>query len=284
MTVSRKRLPILIFALATFIFFAATPQSEAQGLRGRRFVRPVFVGGFYYADPFWFDAYQLYPYPYGPYPPYGYSAVDPGSAIRIEATPKEAAVYVDGYYAGIVDDFDGMFQRLRVAPGEHEITLYREGYRTARQKIYLTPDSTFKIRYNMDRLAAAETSEPPPATAPPAMPPPPVAQAPQGPPPPAPRGPMRRRRPPNAPPPGNAPTAESSYGTLAIRVQPASANVLVDGERWQGPNGQDRLLVEVSEGPHRVEIQKDGYETFSSDVQVRRGETTPLNVSLRTRQ
>jgi hypothetical protein len=28
------------------------------------------------------------------------------------ATPKEAAVYVDGFYAGVVDDFDGVFQSL----------------------------------------------------------------------------------------------------------------------------------------------------------------------------
>ena len=31
--------------------------------------------------------------------------------------PSEARVYVDGYYAGTVDDFDGLFQRLNVSPG-----------------------------------------------------------------------------------------------------------------------------------------------------------------------
>ena len=30
--------------------------------------------------------------------------------------PAEARVYVDGYYAGTVDDFDGLFQRLNVSP------------------------------------------------------------------------------------------------------------------------------------------------------------------------
>ena len=48
-------------------------------------------------------------------------------------------------------------------------------------------------------------------------------------------------------------------------------------------NAQDRLLVELSEGQHRVQIQRDGFEAFASDVAIRRGETTPLNVSLRTR-
>jgi hypothetical protein len=34
---------------------------------------------------------------------------------------------------------------------------------------------------------------------------------------------------------------------------------------------------------HRVEIRKDGYETFASAVQIRRGETATLNVALPAR-
>ena len=52
-------------------------------------------------------------------------------------TPRDAEVYVDGYYAGDVDDFDGTFQRLRVEPGEHEIEIYKDGFRPFRQKVYL---------------------------------------------------------------------------------------------------------------------------------------------------
>lgn len=66
-------------------------------------------------------------------------------------------------------------------------------------------------------------------------------------------------------------------------MQPGDATVIIDGERWAGPQGQERLVVEVAEGPHRVQIQKDGFETYSADLTVRRGEATPLNVSLRTR-
>lgn len=76
----------------------------------------------------------------------------------------------------------------------------------------------------------------------------------------------------------------SNFGTLAIRVQPPGADVLIDGERWQGPDGQRRLVVEVAEGSHKVEIRKDGYENFTADVTVRRGEVTPLNVSLPARE
>jgi hypothetical protein len=57
-------------------------------------------------------------------------------------TPRDAEVYVDGYYAGNVDDYDGSFQRLRVEPGEHEIAIFRDGYRAFRQKVYLARDNT----------------------------------------------------------------------------------------------------------------------------------------------
>src|SRR5437762_3194969 len=44
------------------------------------------------------------------------------------------------------------------------------------------------------------------------------------------------------------PAVDSSYGALSIRVQPAGAMVFIDGERWEGPDAQERLVVSVSEG------------------------------------
>jgi hypothetical protein len=297
---------IWIIALATVIACVGWPaRADAQGRRGyggggyRGGGRVVVVSGYrgFYADPFWFGAvydpwygfgYQ-YPYPYGPYPPFPYRySYDPGGEIRVEVTPKQAEVYVDGYYAGIVDDFDGVFQRLPVEPREHEIALYLDGYRTVHQKIYVTPRNTFKLKYAMEKLGPGEQPEPRPE---PVNPPqqtqgtgqPPMR--PQGPPPG--RGPAGRRMPPPQQPPQNSPpgaagSEASAFGTIAIRVQPADVDVLIDGEKWRGPDAQDRLLVQVSEGRHTVEIQKAGYRTYVTEVEVRRGETTPLNVSLRT--
>ena len=54
---------------------------------------------------------------YPGYPMYRYAP--PESDVRVDVEPKEASVYVDGYFAGKVDEFDGAFQRLRVEPGEH---------------------------------------------------------------------------------------------------------------------------------------------------------------------
>ena len=80
------------------------------------------------------------------------------------------------------------------------------------------------------------------------------------------------------------PAAAQGFGSIAIRVQPLGADVLIDGERWQGPEGSAPLVVQVSEGSHRVEVRKDGYVGYSTDVEVRQGETSRLNVSLPVRR
>jgi hypothetical protein len=281
---------VVIAALGFTGALTLASTSSAQGFRGRRVVAraPVFVGGGYYSpywlyDPWFGFGYQ---YPWGPYPypspyPYRYYNVDLGAAMRIEVTPHEAEVYLDGYYAGIVDDFNGVFQRLRARPGQHEIVLYLDGYRTVHQKLYLTPKNTIKVKYAMERLGAGEQPEARPEAPPPPPPPPPqVGQPPLMPPPGMPGGGPATRRPPQGPPRGNV----SAYGTLAIRVQPIDADVLIDGELWHTQEAPDRLTIEVAEGPHTVEIRKAGYRPFVTQAQVRRGESTPLNVSLRAQE
>ena len=219
-----------------------------------------------------------------PYPAYRYAARD--SAVRFDVKPHETAVYLDGYYAGVVDDFDAWFQRLYTAPGGHEITLYLPGYRTYTERVYLTPDNTLKIRHRMEPLAAGEASERPP------VPPPPPQFEGQGPPQGAPLPGRYGRRggpPPNYPPPqqgapqppqGAAPN-EGERGTLALSLQPNDAEVLVDGTPWRGQN-QDRMVIELSEGRHNIQIRKTGFVGYLTDVQIRRGDTTNLDVRLKT--
>jgi hypothetical protein len=294
--VSRHKHLIFLVALTAVLSVGWSTESQAQVFRPGP--RVVIAGGFYTSpyflygyDPLYAEGQWAYPYRY-PYRPYG----DLGASVRLEVKPKQAEVYVDGYYAGIVDDFNGTFQRLHVAPGEHEIELYYDGYRTTRQHVYLTPDNTFKLKYTMERLAAGEQpeprpqpSEPPQMGAPGQMPAPLPGQGgpPQMYPPPPPRGPMGRRAPQPQQPPQQMPNEPrggqvGAYGTIALRVQPGDADVLVDGEKWQGPAGQDRLVIDVAEGRHTIEIQKAGYRGYVTEIDVRRGETTPVNVSLRS--
>src|SRR5437667_6196191 len=175
--VLRKTCLAILLVTAGVVSAAWPATAEAQPRRGGRPV--VFVRGYYY-DPFFYDPWfgpwgpwYPSPYAYGYYPRFA----GPEADVRVLVKPNTAEVYVDGYYAGIVDDFDGVFQRLRLPPGEHEITLRLEGYRTVHQRLYLAPDSTYKLHYTMQPLAPGETTEPPPTplnppTASPGAPPP----------------------------------------------------------------------------------------------------------------
>jgi hypothetical protein len=232
----------------------------------------VVAAPYYSYNPWWYGGWYAYPY-FGPYI-VGY---DNSASLRIQVEPRETEVYVDGYYAGTVNDFDGFFQRLHVQPGSHEVELYLDGYRTVRQQVYLQPGTTFKIHYAMERLQAGDTAgeRPTPQAAPPE-----AAPAPGAPPPPPPpvRQPSVARPEPGSPPPATPP-ADSSFGSLVVQVQPGDAEILIDGEPWQSA-GSARLVVQLSAGDHRVEVRKNGFETYRSTVRIRRGETTPLNVSL----
>ena len=281
---------ILAFVVVATAGFAATSGAQGRYVHGGH-ARVVVVGGYYapfYNPYYWYDPW--FAPQWGWYPPYGGGYYAPDASVKLEVKPNQAEVYVDGYYAGIVDDFDGTFQRLHVAPGQHELELYLDGYRPAKQQLHLTADKTVKVKYTLEKLGAGEQPEtrpqppnPPPAPqgAPPPNAPnmPPEAYPPQ-----QPRGPAGGRMPLPPPPPGSDPRGaqQSAYGSLAIRVQPNDAEVSIDGEPWRAPGGQERLIVEVAEGSHTVEIRKSGYRTYVTQIEVRRGGTTPLNVSLRS--
>lgn len=241
-----------------------------------------YLGGYYgypYFDPFW-GAYPWYPSPFF-YSQWGYmrGGYQQPSAVRLQVTPAETEVYVDGYRAGIADDFDGVFQRLNLPPGPHDIVLYLDGHKTVRQNLHLAPGSTYKIKFAMAPLGPGDAAEPRPE------PPPQAPRSVDGPDEgwvPAERVPVPRRpRMPEGPPPQEM-RGRSSFGSIAIRVQPGDADVFIDGQRWQGTD-REGLVVQVADGPHRVEIRKTGYQTFETEVDVRRGEVTPLNVSLSSR-
>jgi hypothetical protein len=228
----------------------------------------VFVGGYFY-DPFYG------PYPWWPQSAYGYGyypAFDYRAEVRIQATPRDAAVYVDGFYAGVVDDFDGTFQRLPLTPGGHRIEIFMDGFRTVRKNLYLQSGSTLKLRETLVPLAAGEKSEPP-EVAPPVPTPPegtynePRGQAPRNAPP-VRRGAGRVR-----------PDEGEGFGTLVLHVQPAEAEVSIDGQRWL-TSGNGEFQVQLPAGRHRLEVELQGFQRFSSDVDVRDEGPTPVNVSL----
>jgi hypothetical protein len=112
--------------------------------------------GYYFYNPYYYSPYYGaygYGYPYYGYgyPYYGQSYYgygdeygggyyggggypgrntdEPMGGVRLKIKPNTASVYVDGYYAGRVDDFDNIFQKLPLALGSHRIEVTAPGFR-----------------------------------------------------------------------------------------------------------------------------------------------------------
>ena len=240
-------------------------------------------GGGYYGGGYYGGGY------YGGGEPYRSYNEGDGGGLRLLVEPTDARVYVDGYYAGEVDDFDGMFQHLNVAPGRHEITLKKEGYRTHRIKIFTADGGTVKIRFSMEKGSGPDTMEDlagdrglgeersHDARGDDRYP----GSADQGD-----RSMSReredapvdepRREP--EPPMGLVNDGNAAPGLLSLNVTPADASVYVDG-RFVGSARQTGEL-ELRPGRHRVEVVRPGYRTGERDVTIETGRTQALSLDL----
>ena len=113
-----------------------------------------------------FGIYAGYPVPYTysyayPIIVYGYRApsaavmVGPGSpyygGVALEMTPYDADVWVDGTYAGRVEDFDGTTQPLTLTSGTHEIEVQAPGYEPMRINVEIQPGQIIPYRGDLRR-------------------------------------------------------------------------------------------------------------------------------------
>lgn len=103
--------------------------------------------GYFYYDPFWWTspAYGS-PYWYPPYYGYGYGSGYANGGLRLKVRPRQAEVYVDGYYVGIVNEFDGVFQRLNLDSGPHRIEVRAPGYEPLVFDVRIQPGETITYR------------------------------------------------------------------------------------------------------------------------------------------
>jgi hypothetical protein len=99
--------------------------------------------------------------PWGPYP--GYYYYDWRPQLRVKVEPEEpgddAKIYIDGAYAGVADDFDGVDQGMGFSEGPHTVVVYMDGYQTGKYTVHLREGSTFKIRHTLQPLAPGERSQ-----------------------------------------------------------------------------------------------------------------------------
>jgi len=112
------------------------------------------LGYFYYSPWAWGPGYSSYGFGYGA--PSGYYAgphyaaggFDVGS-VKLKVKPRDAEVFVDGYYAGVVDDFDGAWQSLKLDSGGHNIEIRKPGLETLRFDVHVQPERSITFRGDM---------------------------------------------------------------------------------------------------------------------------------------
>jgi len=117
----------------------------------------IVPGGWYGLYPWGYGGLGFYGYyggysdPWGGYSTYSSSSGYDG-ALRIKVKPREASVYVDGYFAGHVDDFDGVLQRLHLSPGPHRIEVRLPQYETLSFDVQIEPDHTVTYRGELQKI------------------------------------------------------------------------------------------------------------------------------------
>ncbi|MEP6915303.1 MAG: PEGA domain-containing protein [Acidobacteriota bacterium] len=124
---------------------------------------PFLFGGYGYGDPYGYDSYGSaggggYGYGGGYGDPYQGGGASSGEryrgsgSLRLKVKPADAQVFVDGYFIGVVDSFDGAFQRLGVEAGAHKVQLKAEGYEPTQFDVMVTPGETVTYKGEMKRI------------------------------------------------------------------------------------------------------------------------------------
>jgi PEGA domain len=131
---------------------------------GYLFYDPWYGGGYGYGYPYGYGGYGYGGHGYGGY---GYGGYDPGGgsggyavsrgykesgSLRLKIDPKQAQVYVDGYFVGVVDSFDGAFQKLELDGGGHKIELKSDGFQPLDFEVLITPGETVTYKGEMKRI------------------------------------------------------------------------------------------------------------------------------------
>ena len=74
---------------------------------------------------------------------------DATGELKIAATPSRAAVFVDGQYAGYVDQFDGVGKAMLLTPGQHHLRIALPGYLPFDTMVDLRAQQKLKIQTDL---------------------------------------------------------------------------------------------------------------------------------------
>jgi len=104
-----------------------------------------YYGGYYGAYDPWYGWFPTYA------PVAAFGGSDETGSLRLKVQPSDASVYVDGFYVGIVDDFDGAFQKLRLDRGPHRIEMRAQGHAPLAVDVMIQEDFTITYRGELSK-------------------------------------------------------------------------------------------------------------------------------------
>ena len=81
---------------------------------------------------------------------------DATAELKIAATPSRAAVFVDGQYAGHVDEFDGVGKAMLLTPGQHRLHIALPGYLPFDNMVDVRPQQKLKIQTDLVKGSITE--------------------------------------------------------------------------------------------------------------------------------
>ena len=111
------------------------------------------LGGYPIFDPgFGYGGGDEYNYGVGSYSSSEYGASHEDGNLKLKVKPRSAKVYVDGYYVGIVDEFDGAFQKLPLTAGRHHVKIEADGYESAEFDAVITADKTVTFQGDLKKI------------------------------------------------------------------------------------------------------------------------------------
>jgi hypothetical protein len=79
----------------------------------------------------------------------------PTGGVQLALEPRRAQVFVDGLYAGLVDDFAGYYRHLRLPAGYHHIEVFASGYLPLILDVTVVPDRTITYRQSLVGVSSA---------------------------------------------------------------------------------------------------------------------------------
>ncbi len=74
----------------------------------------------------------------------------PTGGVQLDVQPWRASVFVDGVYAGRVEDFKGYYNHLEVVAGPHQITVVEPGFLPLVFDIMVVPGRTTTFRSTLN--------------------------------------------------------------------------------------------------------------------------------------